>query len=136
MSGLEASAISLTTAVVKAATKIWLGDRPIAADASAKVFDLLEKQVTGLNDRRKLRLLFTNLESRVGDRLLPFIDVEFRGLPENDRVAAVDAVRDTFDRAALTDDDLFATDLDAAFLYRYLLRTVPGVTKLLSADGT
>ncbi|MEV4142955.1 NACHT domain-containing protein [Amycolatopsis sp. NPDC049691] len=133
---LEASAIALTTAVVKAAAKIWLGDRPIAADASAKALDLLEKQVTGLNDRRKLRLLFTNLESRVADRLLPFLDVEFRALPENERAAAVDAVRETFDEAALTDDDLFATDLDAAYLYRYLLRTVPGVTTLLSADAT
>jgi hypothetical protein len=36
----------------EATAKIWFGDRPIAADASAKVFDLLEKQVTGLNDRR------------------------------------------------------------------------------------
>ncbi|MFI5584800.1 NACHT domain-containing protein [Amycolatopsis sp. NPDC051758] len=133
---LEASAIALTTAVVKAAAKVWLGDRPIAADASAKVFDLLEKQVTGLNDRRKLRLLFTNLESRVADRLLPFLEVEFRALPENERAAAVDAVRETFDRAALTDDDLFAADLDAGYLYRYLLRTVPGVTSLLSADAT
>ncbi|WP_284747330.1 NACHT domain-containing protein [Amycolatopsis sp. RTGN1] len=133
---LEASAIALTTAVVKAAAKLWLGDRPIAADASAKVFDLLEKQVTGLNDRRNLRLLFTNLESRVADRLLPFLDVEFRALPENERTAAVDAARETFDRAALTDDDLFATDLDAAFLYRSLLRTAPGATSLLSADAT
>jgi hypothetical protein len=134
---LEASAIALTTAVVKAAAKIWLGDRTIAADATAKVFDLLEKQVTGLNDRRKLRLLFTNLESRVADRLLPFLDVEFRALPEHERAAAVDAARETFDRAALTDDDLFATDLDAAFLYRSLLRTVPGVPRefLLSADA-
>ncbi len=133
---LEASAIALTTAVVKAAAKIWLGDRPIAADTSAKVLDLVEKQLTGLNDRRKLRLLFTNLESRVADRLLPFLDVEFRALPENERAAAVDAAHETFERAALTDDDLFATDLDAAYLYRYLLRTVPGVTALLSADAT
>ncbi len=133
---LEASAIALTTAVVKAAAKLWLGDRPVAADATAKVFDLLEKQVSGLNDRRKLRLLFTNLESRVADRLLPFLDVEFRALPENERAAAVDAARETFERAALTDDDLFATDLDAGYLYRYLLRTVPGVTALLSADAT
>src|SRR3954464_7830307 len=111
---LEASAIALTTAVVKAAAKIWLGDRPIAADASAKGFDLLEKQVTGLNDRRKLRLLFTNLESRVADRLWPFTEREVRALPENERAAAVEATHETFERAALTDDDLFATDLDAA----------------------
>ena len=108
MSGLEASAIALTTAVVKAAAKIWLGDRPIAADATAKVLDLLEQHVTGLNDRRKLRLLFTNLEARVADRLLPFLDVEFRELPENERAAAVDAARKTFERAALPEDDLFA----------------------------
>ncbi|OXM59682.1 NACHT domain-containing protein [Amycolatopsis vastitatis] len=135
---LEASAIALTTAVMKAAAKIWLGDRVVAADASAKVFDLLEKQVSGLNDRRKLRLLFTNIEDRVADRLLPFVDVEFRALPDNDRAAAVDAAREMFDRAALTDDDLFAADLDAGFLYRYLLRTVPGVARefLLSTDAT
>ncbi|WP_328613038.1 hypothetical protein OHS18_28880 [Amycolatopsis sp. NBC_00355] len=94
-----------------------------------QVFDLPEKQVTGLNDRRKLRLLFTNLESRVADRLLPFLDVEFRALPEHERAAAVDAARETFDRAALTDDDLFATDLDTAFLYRFLVRTVPGLPR-------
>ncbi|RSM43358.1 NACHT domain-containing protein [Amycolatopsis balhimycina DSM 5908] len=133
---LEASAIALTTAVVKAAAKIWLRDRPIAADAAAKVFDLLEKQVTGLNDQRKLRLLFTNLESRVADRLLPFLEVEFRALPDNERTATVNAARETFERAALTDDDLFATDLDAAYLYRYLLRTAPGASALLSADAT
>jgi hypothetical protein len=135
---LEASAIALTAAVMKAAAKVWLGDRAIAADTSAKVFDLLEKQVTGLNDRRKLKLLFTNLEDRVADRLLPFLDVEFRGLPDNERAAAVDAARETFDRAALTDDDLFATDLDAGFLYRYLRRMVPGVPRefLLSTDAT
>lgn len=135
---LEASAIALTTAVVKAAAKIWLGDRPIAADASAKALDLMEKQLAGLNDRRKLKLLFTNLESRVADRLLPFIDVEFRGLPEHERAAAVEAAHETFERAALTDEDLFATDLDAAYLYRYLLGTAPRIPRefLLSTDGT
>ncbi|MEV4050789.1 NACHT domain-containing protein [Amycolatopsis sp. NPDC049688] len=134
---LEASAIALTTAVVKAAAKIWLGDRPIAADASARALDLLEKQVTGLNDRRKLRLLFTNLEDRVADRLLPFLDVEFRAVPENERAATIDAARETFERAELTDDDLFDIDLDAAFLYRYLLRTAPRVPHefLLSTDA-
>ncbi|WP_370969437.1 NACHT domain-containing NTPase [Amycolatopsis sp. cg9] len=136
MSALEASAIALTTAVVKAAAKVWLGDRTIAADASAKILDLLEKQVAGLSDRRKLRLLFTNIESRVSDHLLPFIDVEFRDLPENERVAAVRAVRETFECAALTDDDLFAADLDAAYLDRYLRRSVPGLTSLLSDDAT
>lgn len=44
----------------------------------------------------------------------------------------------TFVRGALTDDDLFATDLDVAYLYRYLVRTVAGVPceVFLSADAT
>ncbi|MEA5362786.1 NACHT domain-containing protein [Amycolatopsis sp., V23-08] len=135
---IDALAIALTTAMMKATAKIWLGDRSIAADASAKVFDLLEKQVTGLNDRRKLRLLLTNIEDRIADRLLPFIEVEFRQLPENECAAALVAARETFDRAALTDEDLFQADLDAVFLYRYLLRAVPGVPRefLISADAT
>ena len=86
-----------------------LGDRPIAADASAKVFDRLGKQVTGLNDRRKLKLLFTNVEDRVRERLLLCIDVEFRALPENECAAAVEAARETLGGAAQTDDDLFAS---------------------------
>lgn len=122
---------------MKSAVKIWFGDRPVAADVSAKVLDLLEKQLTGENDRRKLKLLFTNLESRVTDRLLPFLDVEFRALPDHERAAAVDAARETFECAALTDDDLFAIDLDAAFLYRYLLQTAPRIPRdfLLSTDA-
>jgi hypothetical protein len=37
-------------------------------------------------------------------------------LPENERLATVDAIRSTFDVARLTGADLFDQDLDAGFL--------------------
>lgn len=40
-------------------------------------------------------------------------------LPEHERLAALGAVIDTFQAAALTERDLFAQDLDASFLDRY-----------------
>ena len=41
-------------------------------------------------------------------------------LPENEKLAAVDAVRLTFERAALSEADLFKLDLDAGYLDRHL----------------
>ncbi|HKS49830.1 MAG TPA: NACHT domain-containing protein [Amycolatopsis sp.] len=137
MSGLETAAIALTAAVVKAAAKVWLGDRTVAADAAASALTMLEKQVPGLNERRRIRLLFTNLEARVADRMLRFLDVEYRDLTENERAATAEAVRETFERTALTDDDLFTADLDPAYLHRYLLRAAPGLPEewLLSGNA-
>jgi hypothetical protein len=120
-------ALGLGAAVVKSATKLWLGDRPIAADVSASAIDILVGRTTGALERRKARRLFEQLEEVVAERLAPLLEREFQHLAGNERQAAVAAVRETIDRAALTDNDLFAADLDAAYLNRYVRRTVPGV---------
>src|SRR5262249_38320619 len=56
---------------------------------------------------------------------------------EHERLAAMDAVTMTFDAAALTDADLFAHDLDAGFLDRYLRGQDPERVRRagLSADA-
>jgi hypothetical protein len=71
----------------------------------------------------------------VAERLSPIMDIEFRGLPENERLAAIEAVRDTFEHARLDHDDLFASDLDSRYLDRHLRTRVPNVTEHLSHDG-
>ncbi|WP_328605142.1 NACHT domain-containing protein [Amycolatopsis sp. NBC_00345] len=126
MAAWEASAIALVSAVVKSAAKLWLGDRRVAADVSASALDILQKQATGLNEKRRTRLLFENIEDRVAARMLPLLEVEFRTLEENEQQAAIDCVRKTFEQARLTHDDLFDADLDAGFLYRHLVHTFPG----------
>lgn len=138
MSGLEGVALTLGAAVVKSACKVWLGDRVVAADAGAAVVDLVAMRAAGVVERRRVHRLFEQMEEVVAERLRPLLEHEFRRLPENERLAAIDAVRATFDRAALTDEDLFAADLEAGYVDRYLRRVDPAAParNLLSADAT
>ncbi|SEO99271.1 NACHT domain-containing protein [Amycolatopsis saalfeldensis] len=138
MSGLEGVLLALGASIVKSAAKVWMGDRQVAADATAQAVDLLTARVTGAVEQRRLRRTFEQMEEIVAERLAPLAEHEFRGVPESERLAALDAVTETFTGAALSDLDLFTADLDARFLYRSLVRAVPGVPEraLLSADAT
>jgi hypothetical protein len=138
VSGLETVALTLGAAVVKSACKVWLGDRTVAADAAASAVDVVAARAGGMMERRRVRRLFEDMEEIVAGRLRPLLAHEFRGLPENERLAAIDAVSSTFDRAALTDEDLFAADLDAGYVDRYLRTVDPAAASryALSADGT
>lgn len=138
MTGLEGVALALGAAVVKSAAKLWLGDRPVAADVTASAVDLVAARAAGVAERRRVTRLFEDMEEVVAGQLRPLLEREFRGLPDNERLAATDAVRATFDRAALTDDDLFAADLDAGYIDRFLRRADPGAADryALSAAGT
>jgi hypothetical protein len=135
---MEGFTLALGAAVVKSAAKLWLGDLPIAADASASAIDALVGRLNSVRDQRKLQRLFDQLEETVADRLTPLLDREFRSLDEGEREAAVCAVRETLEKAPLTDADLFAFDLDAGYLDRHLRAAVPGQAErsALSESGT
>lgn len=133
---VEAALFSLGTAAVRAATKLWLGDHELAAEVGSNAVDQLSSRLTALRDKRKLDRLVENFAEAVVDRVDPILDNEFRELPENDRLAAVEAVRDTFDQAAFVGADLFAADLDAGHLDKSIRRRAPDFTKLLSTDAT
>jgi hypothetical protein len=104
----------LGAAVVKTACKLWLKDNAIAADAVVGVAEIVQAQVADVRERRRVRRLFEDLEERVADNVLNSLDVEFRGVEENERAAATLAVADTLDTAKLTNQDFFAADLDVA----------------------
>jgi hypothetical protein len=106
----------LGAAVVKTACKLWLKDNAIAADAAVGVVEIVQAQVADARERRRAGRLFEDLEERVADNVLN--NPEFDRLPDNERDAAVLAVADTFDKARLTNRDLFASDLDPTRLYR------------------
>ncbi|MEV6243621.1 hypothetical protein [Lentzea sp. NPDC051838] len=113
---VETALISLGTVAVRTATKLWLGDHKIAAELGGAAVDQLSAKLTKERDRRKFVRLMDDFAEAVVDRLEPIIETEFRTLAENDQLAAIEAVRDTFDGAALDDTDLFAADLDAGHL--------------------
>lgn len=127
MTGVETAAVALGAAVVRSAAKLWLGDRSIAADVTAKAIELLSGRMTGALEQRRTRRVFEQLEEVLAERLQPLLAYEFGQLDDAEQQATVDAVRKTFDEAALTDEDLFAFDLDAGYLDRYLRRAVPDI---------
>ncbi|MGC5288935.1 NACHT domain-containing protein [Micromonospora sp. DT231] len=134
---VEAITIALGGAVVKGAVGIWLGSNKIAADMVGVAVDVAGQRLTGYRERRRFARMVDESAEVVAERLEPLIVGEYRGLPENERLAAVTAVTDTLDRVALTDEDLFAMDLDAGQLDRYVRRASPDAKTRagLSADA-
>ncbi|MFC5052864.1 NACHT domain-containing protein [Saccharothrix xinjiangensis] len=133
--GVEAVLIPLGASVVRSALKLWLGDKSITAAAGGTGVDLLERRLTDTIHRRKALRVEDRFVEAVVERVQPIVEVEHRRLPEHERLAAVRAVKDTFDGAALDDDDLFAVDLDAPRLDRHLRSRVPDATDGLSQDA-
>lgn len=128
-------ALALGAAVVKATCKIWLKDIPLAADVSARMVDIIESKVDGVREKRKIKRIFEDLEERVADNLHDALKVEFANLPENERQATILAVAETFNKAKLTNRDLFDSDLDPLFLERHVRLAVPNATDGLSQDA-
>lgn len=136
MTGIEAAAISLGATVVKSASKIWLGDRSFAADVTSDLVDVLAGRVTSRFDQRLISRFFDNCTDIVARRLAALMEAEFRSVPDNERNAALLAVRDTFARTALTDEALFHADLDARLVERQVRPNSDLVLRqALLADG-
>lgn len=137
MSGLETAAIALGSAVARTACRIWLGDRPLGAAVGASVIDLTAQRLTSTREQRRFRRLWEQAAELVADRVEPLLEHEFRGLPAHERLAAVDAVRSTFDAARLTEAALFELDLDAGYLDRHLRQQDPDRVRVagLSTDA-
>jgi hypothetical protein len=115
---IEAALVALGAAAVRSATKLWLGDRSVAAAVGSDAVDLLAKRLTTRISERKLRRMIEDFTDAVAERITPMMEYEYRDLPAHERLAAVEAVRDTFEQAPLDNDDLFAADLDARRLDR------------------
>ena len=111
VTGIEVAAISLGAVVVKSAFKLWLGDRPFAADVSSGLVDALAGRMSSAFDQRRVSRFFEDCSDIVAKRLTALMDADFRSVPDNERDAALFAVRDTFAMTALTDGALFRADL-------------------------
>jgi NACHT domain len=137
VSGLEAAVISLGTIVVKSACKLWMGDREWADDMTSDLVDVFAGRFSrGLDQRRAERFL-GSCADKVAARLDSLLQAEFRGVPGNEREAAVLAVTATFARARLDDEALFQADLDAGLVERQLRPAADVVLRgaLLSEGG-
>lgn len=133
---LDMALVGLGAAAVRSATKLWLGDKSIAGSVATDAVDLLAGRLTTHFEQRKLRRMVESFTDAVAERVTPLVEREFQGLPENERLAAVEAVRETFGQSPLDNDDLFAADLDARYLERHVRQSVGDMARDLSRDGT
>jgi len=117
--------LALAAAIVKTAFKIWTKDSELARNTTDELIDLIKDKIVGHTGQRKVRRWVEDLEEIVNERLLRFMEYEFRGLPENERQATVIAVADTLRKARLTDRDLWEQDLDPLQLERSLRKSAP-----------
>ena len=128
--------VVLGGAVVKTAVRFWVGPNVLTDNLAADLTDLLESRVSDARERRKLRRRFEEMENIVADQVLSALEVEFRGLDEGERNAAVGAVTETFNRARVTNADLFSRDLDPLNLEKFVRRFKGNATRDLSWGGT
>ncbi len=90
--------------------------------------ELIELGRIGVPDHFKQRKLVRQLEDladQIAERLRPVYEHDFRGLPESERVAALQAVVDALEGADLTDETLFAVDVNPRRLAGLVRERVP-----------
>ena len=121
--------------VVKTAFRLWIGDNIFAGDLTADLTDMIRGRVGNVLEQRKIRNHFARTEEMVADQLLTTLEHEYRDLDEGERNAAIIAVTMTFERARLTDKQLFTADLDRLYLYQFVRRFAGNATSGLSEGG-
>ena len=125
MALLETLTIGVGAAVAKSALKLWLKDSEIAAAAATSTVDILARMLP-FEVRRPAQREFDRIADEVGSKLERFLEAECPHLPENEKDAAALAVARALDRAAISNDLLFAKDLDPLRLERHVLMMIPG----------
>ncbi|MFJ3622762.1 NACHT domain-containing protein [Streptomyces iakyrus] len=130
----ETAALRLGTTVAKTAADIWLGGRRRQQERQLSLTELVRLRVPGLRLQRSVERQFGQITDAVFDRLEPYLEHEFRGLDESGRQAVIDAVCDTFARADLSDEAVFAADARPTELIRRLTGSVPAPVGLSEAE--
>jgi hypothetical protein len=121
----------LALALTKGVFKLWLKDSPVSEAVADDVIDSLKKRFGDAQTCRKGMLLFHGLQDEVADRLQAVLEVEFRAMPENDRLAAALEVENVFAKVGLS-QEIFKADIDAMGLVKAL---TPHATPLFAPLG-
>ncbi len=122
---LGTAATGIGKQVVTHAVRTWFSARRERAERDAQLIDLVRISVPDHFRQRRLVRQLEDLADQIAERLRPVYEHDFRHVAENERVAALLAVVDALEAADLTDDTLFAVDVDARKLARLVRERVP-----------
>jgi hypothetical protein len=125
MSGIEAALVNVGRAVITPVFTRWLAGRRAARERALPLAELLQNKAADELSRRRGERQIESLIDEVAERLKPLLATRFAALPSHETEAALQAVADTFKRADLSDEALFATDLNPVRLRGYLRLNAP-----------
>ncbi|HEY3610793.1 MAG TPA: hypothetical protein VGL06_25070, partial [Pseudonocardiaceae bacterium] len=79
--------------------------------------------------RNKLDLVLADIAHQIAEQLDPLLAARAGHLPPNEITAALDAVADALQATDLSDDALYAADMEAELLARQVRATVPDLPR-------
>ncbi|MDX6581177.1 MAG: hypothetical protein QOI10_361 [Solirubrobacterales bacterium] len=109
---IETLLLEIGSSATGAIFRFWLQSSEVAQGAISDVDELIRRFARAGKERRALHRELERISEQIADRLAPFFETEFGGLPENEKIAAGHEVCATLDRAPISDALLFATDLE------------------------
>ncbi|WP_433295658.1 NACHT domain-containing protein [Actinoplanes sp. CA-030573] len=124
------AAIKISEAVLRTVLRLWAGPAAGAADGLTSV---IAGRTQDAIERRRARRFFDECADTIAERMEVFLQGE-RQVSENERRAAVDAVTDTLQRAAISADLIVQTNLDAQQLERSLTGVSAQVLEAAALD--
>ncbi|MFC4628292.1 NACHT domain-containing protein [Promicromonospora alba] len=127
--GLQEQGLRVGSEVVKHVVSRWLGLRREQRERDAELTDMLTVSISDVLTRRKLGRQLEDIVDQVADRLTPLYEQEFRDVPQEERAAALTTVTDTLMVADLSDDALFAADVDPRKLASTIRARMPDATR-------
>ncbi len=127
MGAVEAALLRAAGSAVSPAFRSWTGRRRDRKERTAPLAELVNSGIADDLVRRRTIRRTDELVDTVFERLRPLVSGRFAALPENEIVAAVDAVSETLDEADLSDASLFAADVDPTQLAVLIREQVPAI---------
>ena len=127
MGAVETALLRAAGSVVTKAGKLWLGRRREQRERETSLIELIGAGITDDLGLRRAARRQEDIVDIVYERLQPLIRRRDGRLPDNEIAAALNAVADTLDAADLSDEALFAADVDPALLATRLRRELPDV---------
>jgi hypothetical protein len=123
--GLEPAALKNGRAAAHHAAAAWLRKRRREHDRTTDLATLAAEELTSPLQRNRLDLVLGNIAHQVAEELDPLLAARIGRLPDHEVAAALDAVSDALLATDLSDDALYAADMDAELLARQVRATVP-----------
>ncbi len=129
ITGLEPAALKIGKAAAQHAAAAWLRRRQNKHDRTTGLADLAAAELASPLQRNKLDLVLADIAHQIAEQLDPLLMARSTELPPNEITAALDAVVDALQATDLSDDALYAADMDAELLARQVRATVPDLPK-------